>query len=107
MNHARVVYDRKQRAWSLWCQWARVQLRAEYPDTDGSEHLIHNWYRCSPDPQVRRRAERAIARTWKRWRRIDNRYKRLYDRSEHNDHVSEGRAGAYLWCDGCKAQAQS
>lgn len=81
MNRSGRVYRRKQRAWRLWCEWATAYLAARYPKTGGIELYVHNWYRCSPDPLVSVPAEEAINAVWARWRRIDARYKRLYDQA--------------------------
>jgi hypothetical protein len=41
------VYRRKERVWQAWSHWHVQVVRASFPDTGGSLHLMHNWYRCA------------------------------------------------------------
>jgi len=41
------VYQRKKRVWQAWTQWHVRIVRAFFPDTGGSLHLMHNWHRCA------------------------------------------------------------
>ncbi len=101
MKSTTIIYNQNQRAFRLWGEWARRVYARYYPDTGGSEHLIHNWYRCSRDAHVSEMAGALIDHVWRRWRRIDERYERLYDRAEHKDH--DGRFKP-LWCEYCQGR---
>lgn len=102
MRSTTALYDAQQRAWRTFSERQRDAIRAAYPDTGGSEHLLHNWYVCSRDVSVSEAASALRAALWARWDRVKAWYKREYDRAEHARHIAADQVGAYLWCERCQ-----
>ena len=95
------AYARKQRVWQLWGLWQRRVIRAFFPATGGSEHLMHNWYCCAEktDPAGARLADWIKESTWDRQRRL---YAALERREAQREHLTHGPHFRPLWCQLCQ-----
>lgn len=94
------IYDHyKGCLWHAWNDRAKGERAAAYPETDGLEIHVHNWIICGKDPQRADEAQALINRQWSQWRRIDARFHREYDRTEHRRHGPTFRP---LWCAYCR-----
>lgn len=101
------VYRRQERVWRAWGHWQARIVRAFFPDTGGSLHLMHNWYRCAEktNPEGARLADWVHDSVWNRVYRITHRLEAPYERNEHllnhSDHFRP------LRCRSCRsAQAE-
>lgn len=80
------AYRRKQRLFELFHHWQRRIINAFYPDTGGSGHLMHNWYRCSKNPAL---ADWIEESTWARYRRLESIMESRDVLREHLHHVNQ------------------
>jgi hypothetical protein len=96
------IYRRQERAWRAWGQWQVRVVRAFFPDTSGSLHLMHNWYRCAEktNPEGAHLADWVHDSVWERWHRITH---KLEARAERNEHLlNHGDHFRPLWCRSCQ-----
>ena len=89
---------RKDRAWKAFLVWRNQIVKAFFPNTGGSEHLMHNWYRCSSDPKLSALADWVFDTTWARWHRIEDGMK---SRSAAREHLRHGKDFKPQWCPFC------
>jgi hypothetical protein len=89
---------RKQKLWLAWQNWQRRIIRAFYPATGGSEHLMHNWHCCSLDLDDSLRACWIKESTWARLRRLDARLEQRDAKREHLRHQGTMRANWCIYC---------
>ena len=97
------VYHRKEWVWRAWCQWHVRVVRAFFPDTGGSLHLMHNWYRCAEktNPAGARLADWVYDSLWDRVHRITRKLDAQYERNEHL--LNHGDHFRPLWCRFCQS----
>ncbi len=94
------AYQRKQRLWKAFLAFERTVIRAFFPDTGGSEHLMHNWYRCDGrnNPKGAKLADWVKDTTWGRYYRLETKMKERDTEREHKRHGDHFRP---LWCPIC------
>lgn len=98
------AYQRKQRAFRAFMEWQRRVIRGFFPDTGGSEHLMHNWYRCDEkrNPQGAKLADWIFDTTWARYRELDARLDARRTEREHLKHTPGNPKGFWpFWCPLC------
>lgn len=95
------AYQRKQRLFLLFMEWEKRIVKAFFPDTGGSEHLMHNWYCCAEksNPQGAKLADWVKDSTWARYYRLE---KRMEARDAEREHLTHGPHFRPLWCPLCK-----
>ena len=102
------VYQRKQKLWRAYCQWAERIRRAFFPDTGGVSLYLHNWHKCQrEDPKRAALAEWVDDSTYARYKRAEAKLRRFAVAREHK----HGRHGVKLpgwdrafdpfWCPIC------
>lgn len=87
------------RLFRAWCDRRDRRLAAAFPDTGGHPQYVHNWHRCSKDPERAARADQLLS--WEPWYRISHRYRRLYAHALHHEHGPHFRP---LWCQHCQQE---
>lgn len=93
MKSASTIYDQKERLFRVAMRLASNAARRAHPETDGNENLVHNWGN---------EAARAVwEAAWKRVRRFDAAFERMYSEAEHRD--EHGPRFRPLWCPMCQA----
>ena len=88
--------------WDMWSARFRRIIGDHFPDTGGSEHLLHNWYSCGRDEESRLIADTIRAEQWGAWAAIKARMSRELLRANHRDHIAAREQGRYLWCAACE-----
>lgn len=82
----------------------KAEVLAAFPETGGSGHLMHNWYRCGKDPVKREVADRIEERLQRAYRYLHKRRTREYSRILHVDHSEQFKP---LWCEHCQRKASA
>ena len=97
------VYQRKERVWQAWSLRHVRIVRAFFPETGGSLHLMHNWYRCAENtnPAGAGLADWVYDSVWDRVYRITHKLATQYERNEHL--LNHGDHFRPLWCGFCQA----
>lgn len=76
------------------CERARTEARAADPATDGNPTLCHNW----GNEEARAAWQAHHDRNAKDYTET----RRAMAAERHTEHIREGRAGLYLWCEHCQ-----
>lgn len=94
------AYQRKQKLWQAYLNFAARVRRAFFPDTGGSGHLMHNWYVCDDkrNPKGSALAEWIEKTTYARYQRLEEKMKA---RSVMREHLTHGADFNPLWCPLC------
>jgi len=97
------VCRRKEQVWRAWAEWQVRIVRAFFPDTGGSLHLIRNWYRCAQktDPEAARLADRVHDSVWNRVNHLTRKLEAQYERNEHL--LNHGDQFQPMWCPACQS----
>ena len=90
------AYLRKQRLWKLYCDWKSRVIRAFYPETGGSDHLLHNWHSCSRNPEL---ADWIRSSTLARYRKLES---AMEARDMEREHLRHGAHFRPMWCPMCQ-----
>ena len=101
-------YNRKQKLWKAYCQWAERIRRAFFPDTGGVSLLMHNWYRCAEktNPEGARLADWIDDSTYARFKRIKAKMEQHDTLREHIEHSAQIGFDP-LWCPICHPEMAS
>ena len=100
-----ITYYGMQSLYNQISERQRAEMAALFPETNGHPQYVHNWIICGKDEVKATQAETIRDSYRERWAQIKVRYERESARREHAKHVTEKRAGDYLWCHACMAVA--